>query len=140
MRMCEPIVPPKQAQAQWCASFFSSSPMKFLMLSILVSRGYTPLSIFKWRANLQLLFLADVSKTQKVREGSRQKTFEPYLELAHRGTDSLTFWRASFMLLPEGAGASFLPPVAARTIPTVPRIVPKESYSFLIARPKIWLY
>ena len=50
-------------------------------------------------------------------------------------TDSFTCWREGF-----AAGASFLPPpMESMVSPTVPKMVPRARYSFLMARPRITL-
>lgn len=57
-----------------------------------------------------------------------------YLELAPILTESFTCSRVGL-----AAGAAFLPLVASRVAPTVPKIVPSARYSFLMARPRITL-
>ena len=63
-----------------------------------------------------------------------KKRSTTYFELASILTESFTCARVGFC-----AGASFLPPVASRVSPTVPKMVPRARYSFLIARPRMTL-
>ena len=107
--------------------------MNFLILSILISCRQSVLNTMRLEVHVQVLLFSAHAMSDIPRDNIGGTT---HLELAPILTVSLICSRVGL-----AAGASFLPPpMASIERPTVPKMVPRARYSFLMARPRITLF